>query len=370
MRLPLATAAAAALALAACSDSPTAPTGPTPPRGILVLNGFGQQGLTVVGDTGTTTARVAFDNTFDGGGMEVARDTVISTSSAFGGNKLYVANLVAGTATTVQLPANSDPAGATFTGGLGSASVAVALRSTQALALVQLGAAPTVTTIAGVGRCPADVGVQGGSFWILDSNRSCESSFASLGDSRLIRLAPNGAGARDTILLPGVKSATGIVVVGSTAFVSSGGVADFSARPVVRFVEPAKLVKVDLAARRVVRTVDVAPTSNGGGARLGADGRLYFATALTTDYNTRAVFAFDQELTPVGTRVAGGNQLALRLADGSAPKCVGAVGDALGRVYCAVNGAGSAATLYAFDATGALLRTVAAGQGAVDVALR
>jgi hypothetical protein len=214
------------------------------------------------------------------------------------------------------------------------------------------------------------VGVQGNAFWVLDANLACEASYAPQGDSRLIRVAPDGAGARDTIVLTGVRNATGIVVAGNVAFVSSGGLADFSAWPAVTWSAPSRIVKVDLAARRVVSTVTVAPVSNGGGVRLGADGRLYMTVYTATDYSSTEVFAFDQDLNPAGARAAGRNSLALRLANGAAPKCQGAVADALGRVYCPVNGTGSAATLHVFDATGVLLRSVAVGQGAVDVALR
>jgi hypothetical protein len=335
-----------------------------------VLNGFGQQGLTLLGDTGTTTARLDFGAAFDGGGMAVQRDTVLATSSRFGGDQLYVASIGAGTVTRIQLPAASNPGAAAFTGGLGNAAIAVALRDARALALVRTGGTPTVSTLANVGRCPYAVGVQGNAFWVLDANLACEASYAPQGDSRLIRVTPDGAGARDTVVLTGVRNATSIVVAGNVAFVSSGGLADFSAWPAVTWSAPSRIVKVDLAARRVVSTVTVAPVSNGGGVRLGADGRLYMTVYTATDYSTTEVFAFDQDLNPAGARAAGRNSLALRLANGAAPKCQGAVADALGRVYCPVNGTGSAATLHVFDATGVLLRSVAVGQGAVDVALR
>lgn len=369
--LPLGVAAALIAAFAAaCSDSPTGLTGPTPPRGVVVLNGFGQQGVTLVGDTGTTSTRLDFGAAFDGGGLAVARDTALSTSSKARGDQLYVADLVAGTVTRVQMPAGSNPGGADFTGGLGNASVAVTLRDTRALALVRTGASPSVAaTIANVGRCPYDVAVQGGAFWVLDANLDCEGSYNPQGDSRLVRLSPDGT-QRDTIVLTGVRNASSIVVAGGSAFVSSGGTADFSNWPSVTFTAPSSVTKVDLATRRVVSTRVLAPTSNGGGVRLGLDGRLYGSAYTSTDYATREVFALDQELNFVGTRATGRNSLALRLANGTAPACAGVTADALGRVYCPVNGAGSAATLHVFDATGTLLRSVPVGQGAVDVALR
>jgi hypothetical protein len=99
---PAAAAAAAILVLAACGDSPTG-VGAAVPRGVVVLNGFGQQGVTLVADTGTSTARIDFGASFDGGGMTLERDTVLSTSSRGGGDQLYVADLRAGSLRRVQL---------------------------------------------------------------------------------------------------------------------------------------------------------------------------------------------------------------------------------------------------------------------------
>ena len=80
--------AAAALAAGACSDSPTTP-GARVARGVVVLNGFGQQGVTLVPDTGNATGRINFGPDFDGGSLTVERDTAISTSSRGGGDQLY-----------------------------------------------------------------------------------------------------------------------------------------------------------------------------------------------------------------------------------------------------------------------------------------
>ena len=361
--------------LAACSDSPTAPVARAP-RGIVVLNGFGAPGLTLLADTGSATASIPFGAAFDGGGMTLERDTVLATSSSLRGDQLYVASITTGTLLRVQLPVRSNPAGATFTQALGAsagtANVAVALRDSQAVALVRATGefGSVVTTLRGVGRCPYDVGVHGGALWVVDANLNCGAGFVSQGDARLIRLSASGAGARDTVTLAGIRNATSLTIVGDAAYVTSAGVADFSAFPITVFTTPGSITRVDLTARRVVRTVSLPTGTYGAGLRAGADGNLYVTAYTRTDFSRQDVFAFDAVLAPVGARAAGAQSLDLRLATGGAPVCSAATADALGRVYCAANGAGSQAVVHVFERTGALLRSVPAGQGAVDLAVR
>jgi hypothetical protein len=217
------------------------------------------------------------------------------------------------------------------------------------------------------------VAAQGGAVWVLDANLNCDQrAYVVQGDSRLIRLIPSatGTGARDTLVLAGVRNATSMTVVGNTAFVSSPGVADFSRFPATTFNQPGSITQVDLAARRVVRTVSLPTGSYGAGTRLGADGLLYVTAYTNTNFSAQDVFAFDQSLAIAGARSATRQSLALTLANGSAPVCGAATADARGRVYCASNGAGSAATVYVFEANGTLVRAVPAGQGAVAIALR
>jgi hypothetical protein len=51
-------------------------------RGVVVLNGFGQPGVTLLADTGTATARIDFGASFDGGGLALERDTPCSRPPA------------------------------------------------------------------------------------------------------------------------------------------------------------------------------------------------------------------------------------------------------------------------------------------------
>jgi len=225
-----------------------------------------------------------------------------------------------------------------------------------------------------VGRCPNHLAAQGGALWVLDANLNCDQrAYVVQGDSRLIRFAPtaSGAGPRDTLVLAGVRNAGSMIVVGSTAFVSSAGVADFSRFPLTTFAQPGSITQVDLAARRVVRTVSLPTGSYGAGMRLGGDGLLYVTAYTSTNFSTQDVFVYDQSLAIAGgTRAPGRQSLALTLANGTAPACTAATADARGRVYCAANGAGSATTVYVFDPNGALLRATPAGQGAVSIAVR
>src|SRR5215212_8062043 len=97
----------------ACSDS-TGPRGPLPPKGVVVLNAVDVTGLTLADPSGGAKSFIAFGDNFDGGGMVVERDTVLSTSSALKGDLLWVADLRSGAVKTIQMPSGSDPSNAAF----------------------------------------------------------------------------------------------------------------------------------------------------------------------------------------------------------------------------------------------------------------
>jgi hypothetical protein len=365
----------AAILLAAC-DGATKPEGPLPPRGIVVLNGGAPTGLTLTADTGGTIARIPFEPEFDGGTIRLENDTVLTTSSSYGTNKLYVADLRTGALREVEMPQSANAAGATPARGFRGAAFAVALRSRQTLGLIALTGPTTATTteLAGVGRCPYDVVRHGADLWVVDYNAKCEEFYQLVGDSRLIRV-PAAGDTRDTIALPGVKFATKAIVVADTAYVASIGVADYSQWPAVTFVSPGRVTKVDLRARQVLATLSMPAGTNDADLSLGQDGRLYvsaYTNASTTDSRPRA-FAIDpRTMQFVGERASGAQYLALTKAAGGTPDCRGVAADALGRLYCTERGVGGASTLYVFDlnAHGAELRHFAVGQQGDDVALR
>jgi hypothetical protein len=360
----------ALLALAACTDSATGPNGPASPRGVVVLNAFGQQGITLLPDSGAGSARIDFGGQYDGGGFAFARDSLLTTSSKAAGDLLYVADLRAGTATRLQLPANSNPGGATFAGSALGGGFFVALRDGAAVAHVRprTGGAD-VTLLRDAGRCPYGVFTYGGALWSVDANLNCGTGYAPLGDSRLIRIVPGDA-RRDTLRLTGIVNATSAVVVGDVAYVGAAGHVDYTAQP-FRLVAGGNVVSVDLRTRRVLLTYAMPAGSTGASLRLGADGRLYvsYYQDLVT-FASRVIALDPRTLTPTGPRAAGTPYLDLRRADGSAVACGATTANAFGHLYCVRNGAASAATLHVFGADGRELRSLPAGQGAVDLALR
>jgi hypothetical protein len=367
----LAPCAVALATLVGCSDSTVGPSGPLPPRGIVVLNAYGQQGVTLLPDSGSGSSRIDFGGLFDGGGFSLERDTLVATSSKAGGDLLYVANVATGSLLKVQLPAGSNPGGTSFGSASLGGRVLVALRDSGAIAMVTPRTAGSVVTLLrGAGRCPYDAFVQGGAVWSVDANLNCGVGYTPLGASRLIRIVPGDA-RRDTLPLGAdVVNASGAVLSGDVAYVGAQGQVDYSAQP-YRLVSVGSVVRVDLRARRVTHRFAMPPGSTSAGVRLGADGRLYVAYYADLATFARRVIALDaQSLTPVGPRAPGVPHLDLRRADGTAVACGATTADARGRIHCVVNGAASAATLHVFDAAGRELRTAPAGQGAVDLALR
>ena len=355
----------AALAAAGCGSDSTGPEGPPPARGTVVLNTFGQRGVTLVPDTGTATAHIDFGEDFDGGSFALQSDTLLSTSSSFGGDKLYVADLAARSVETLQMPAASNPAGAAFVGG--AARFAVALRNSGQVALVRRTGVGTaaLTLLDGAGRCPTDVFQYGGAIYAVDANASCaEGTYASQGPARLIRIPTNGA-ARDTIPLPiSTGSVASAIVDGNYAYVAVNGVADFSNFPAATFVTPGSVSKVNLATGETEITVSFAPGTYGAGMRRGADGRLYVAVYTQTDFSRQVI----HRITPSTMQLEA--ELPLQNPADGAANCGAATADAAGNVHCVVTDAGGASTLLVFDLTGAPTRGVPAGTYAADVARR
>lgn len=358
---------AALLAIAAACDSDsTGPGGDAPAGGIVVLNGFGQPGVTLLADTGTASTRIDFGDDFDGAVFNVANDTAVATSSSFGGDKLFVADLGAGTVETLQLPGGSNPAGAAFVSG--EARFAVALRNTGQIALVRRTGTGTaaLTLLDDAGLCPTDVVEFGGSLYSADANAACAAgTFASQGPARLIRVSRTGAEG-DTIDLPGATgSSATVVVLGSFAYVAVSGEADFSGTPT--FVASGTVTKVDLVTGQVAGSVRLPEGTYGAAMRAGADGKLYLAAYTATDFQSRGIFV----VTPSSLAMAGGAAgIPLRRTGGALANCGAATADAAGNVYCVEDDESGNSTLLVFDASGDQVRAVPAGTGAVDVALR
>lgn len=358
--------------LAACGGDGPTDTTPRPPRGIIVLDGFIQPGLTVLADTGVSTSRINLGapSEFDAGGFSLLRDTVLAVSSKAAGDLLYVVDLGAGAVRRIQMPARSNPGRARLLKGTDAqALIGVTLRDSSAVALVSVGSRGVSSTrLANAGTCPSDVFQYDNATWVLDANSACRSDYAVQGDVRLIRI-PSGSTARDTLVIAGLRgSSAGAIIVGDVAYVSAGGDAGFATFPYTLRTSGA-VAKVDLKARRVLTTRPMPSGSYGAGLKLGGDGFLYVSLYenLST-FTNRLVKLRADDLTPVADGITP--WFALTGADGKPVTCGSGVADALGRVHCLVNGAGSTTSLVVFTPQGTESRRVAAGQGGVDLALR
>lgn len=366
-------AALALAALAACGDDSVVNTTPQPPRGIIVLDGFIQPGLTFLADTGSASTKLTLApaTEFDAGGFSLLRDTVLTVSSRAAGDLLYVTDVRASTTRRIQLPARSNPSRARLLVGSGGQTlIGAALRDSGSIALVSFSGAgaATSTRIVNAGACPTDLFQFDNATWIVDANANCRVNYAVQGDVRLIRVPATGT-TRDTIVLTGLRGSGATAIVdGDVAYISAGGDANFSSFPYA-LVASGRLAKVDLRGKRVLLTKTMPANSYGAGVKLGLDGFLYVSLYqdLTT-FTNRIVKVRPGDLSFVSSATA--DWITLTGATGTPVTCGSAQADALGRVHCIQNGTGSVTSLLVFSPSGTEVRRVAANQGGVDLAIR
>jgi hypothetical protein len=284
---------------------------------------------------------------------------------------LYIADVRTSTFRRVQLPSRSNPARARlFRGSNGQSLIAAALRDSNAVALVSVAGSgtPTISRIANAGVCPTDMFQYDNATWVVDANSNCRGNYAVQGDVRLIRI-PNTGTTRDTIVLTGLRgSGASAIVIGDVAYVSAGGEANFGTSPFT-LVSSGAIARVDLRARRLQGTRPMPAGSYGASTKLGLDGFLYVSVFENLSaFAGRVVKLRTDDLSFVSTGAS--SFLPLASPTRAPVTCGSAQADALGRVHCIANGAGSATSLIVFNAGFVETRRVAAGQGGVDMALR
>lgn len=375
IRRSLALLSFSALSLAACGEDGATTPAQLAPRGIAVLDGFIQPGLTLVPDSGTVTQRIAFgaSTEFDAGVFELRNDTALAASSRGAGDLLYIADLRTASVRRIQMPARGNPARARLLRGTGGrALIGVPLRDSGSVVLASVASSgqASLERLGDLGACPADVFQHGGDTWVVDANATCATDYTPLGAMRLIRI-PSGSGTRQIITLPALRgSGAGVVVVGDVAYISAGGDADFSSFPFALRAGGA-ITRVDLRTGTVLGTRTMPVGTYGASAKLGLDGQLQVTLFEDlANFRSRTISYRLPELTPVGERVSGADWLALRDGTGAQVSCSGSLMDGLGRLHCLQNRTGSATFLMVFAPGGDLVREVAAGQGGVDLRFR
>ena len=356
--------------LAACKDASLGPLAFTPNKGTVVLNGFGQQGVTLVPDTGAATSFVSLPVTFDGAALRIQNDTAVTTSSKGGGDLLHLIDLVSGAKKSIQMPAASNPGGAALIVGRPEASVAVALRDSQAVAFVtNVGnATPTVTLRRNIGQCPVDVAQFDTDLYVLDANQNCRTDFSTVGPSRLLRIR-FASTVIDTIPLgTTVIGGTNMEAKGSSLYIGGFGQVNFGTGVVS---QAGTAVKFDLESRLVQQVVNLPPGSFGTVMAPGRDQYIYaFVYADAAFFNGRVVRMDSTALGSVGPYLNSGNFARLLAPDSSAANCTSIGVDSRGRLYCPIVQAAAASKMYVYNANYLLIRTINVGQGAVAVRAR
>ncbi|MDQ6886999.1 MAG: hypothetical protein M3068_06850 [Gemmatimonadota bacterium] len=355
---------------AACTDS-TGPGGPPPASGLVVLNGSGATGVTTLSLTSLTSAHIDFGSGFNGAVMSLQNDTVLSTSSDFGGDLLYIADLPRGTVRKVQLAAPSNPAGATFVapGALGgdAGHFLVALSGLQSLEQVAVSPSGTVSTkiIAGAGRCPFDVAMRGDVAWTADANEACEGDYRVLGPGALVGVHLTTS-ARDRIALPALAvGPSRVFIIGDDAFVLAIGCNPAFATGCLDL--PASVTRVNLVTRQI--SVLQLPTGvYGESMQRGRDGKLY-VVGYEGGFVTHLFTVDPQTLSFVGPFVSGTKFRSVLTQSGTQAPCVVATAGSDGTIFCLVNGQASATVIVATP-PGAFVRSLAAGSPGFDIAVR
>ncbi len=362
--------ALALLGAVACKDTSLDPLAFTPNKGTVVLNGYGQQGVTLVPDTGTATSFVSLPASFDGAYHRITRDTLLTTSSKAGGDLLHLVNLVTGTAKAIQLPAASNPGNATLVAGRSEANIVVALRDSQAIAFVtNLGnATPTITLRRNVGQCPVDVAQFDTELYVLDANLNCRTDYSVVGPSRLLRLrfANNVI---DTIPLGStIFGAANMTPQGASLYIGSFGNVNYGTGTVL---QAGAIVKYDMDTRAIVVRGPMPPGTFGTVVSPGRDGNIYaWVSADASTFPGRVVRVDSTALAAAGPFLGSTTFANLRAPDSTAANCTAVAVDTRGRVYCPVVGAAGASKLYVYNANYLLIRTLNVGQGAVAVQAR
>jgi hypothetical protein len=360
-------------ALAACGDDGINNSTPQPPRGIIVLDGFIQPGLTFLGDTGSASTKLTLAPTsaFDAGGFTLLRDTVLTVSSRGAGDLLYVTDVRTTTTRRIQLPSRSNPSRARLLSGAGGQTlIGAALRDSSSVALVSFAGTGTATStrITNAGTCPTDLFQFDNATWIVDANANCKVNYAVQGDVRLIRV-PNTGTVRDTIVLPGLRGSDASALVdGDVGYISAGGDASFASFPYT-LIATGGITKVDLRGKRVLLGKKMPANSYGAGVKLGLDGFLYVSVYQDlTSFTNRIIKVRPADLSFVSSALA--DWLTLTGTTGTPVTCGSGQADALGRLHCIQNGTGSVTSLLVFSPAGTEVRRVAANQGGVDLAIR
>lgn len=356
--------------LAACKDASLSPLAFTPNKGTVVLNGFGQQGVTLVPDTGTSSSFVSLPASFDGAALRIMNDTAVTTSSKGGGDLLHVIDLATGAKKSVQMPAASNPGGAALIVGRPEANIAVALRDSQAVAFVtNLGSAtPTVTLRRNIGQCPVDVAQFDTDLYVLDANQNCRTNFSTVGPSRLL-IVRFASAAIDTIPLGAtVIGASNMQVRGSSLYIGGFGQVNFGTGVVS---QQGTVVKFDLEVRSIVQTVNLPTGSFGTVVAPGRDAFVYaFVYGDAAFFPGRVVRMDTTALGSVGPYINSGSYARLLAPDSSAANCASIGVDSRGRLYCPIVQAAGVSKLYVYNSNYLLIRTINVGQGAVAVQAR
>ena len=355
-------------ALTGCIDS-TSPAGPAAASTAVVLNTFGAPGITLVPLDSGASRHVDFGTAFNGAALSLERDTVLAASSAFSGDQLYLARAADAAPRIIQLPSGSNPSTAHLLGADAGAAgdIIVTLRNTGQLARVRLTADSAHTTlIDAVATCPFDAASRGGDVWVLDANLNCATDYSYVGPARLIRV-PLAGGARDTILFSGaVVNGVRVFADGDFAYLLAAGCSSFLTGC---SAASATVAKVNLATRAVEHILFLPIGVFGTQLSVGRDGRLYVTASPESPYAPRVYVVDASTMTFVGPFAANGSERRLLKANGSAPACAAATGDAEGWIYCVENGS-TAATLLVFREDGTFIRSADAGSTAADIVLR
>lgn len=354
-------------ALGGCgADGPTGPGSGSPSADLWVLNSTGQTlaAWAVEGDALVPAGSpVDLGAGFDGDALAVRGGVAASTVSSFGGSRIVLVDLGAGTTVRASFPApeaaEANPSRPTFDAG---GTLWVGGRGSDAVYRLGPGDGTATRVASGVGSFVERVIPLGEELFAIDANLDDDGgTYLPRGAGRVVVLGRDGTLRAEIELPPGAPNPSDAVVAAGRIVVLAGGTFDpatFAPRG------DGALVLVDPAGRTAGPPVPLG--ANGIGLELGADGRVYVTT--TPDFESVDVLRFDPA---AGAFERGpGAPIRPRGTDGGPLDCWSATALADGRLLCVSFRTDAPGRLLLATADGLPLAETPSGFGSTDLVLR
>lgn len=356
----LAALAAAAGTLAGCSsgDVPTGPGDP-PIASVLALHSVGQTLQRYeVGERLAVGGSVDLGPLFDGNGMDALGSIAVTTESDFGGDRVWIVDLEAGTTTGVGFAEQGvNPSRPVLVPSRSSAFVAG--RGSNAIYEIPLGVpdSPPGVLARDAGEFVEKVLAADGRLFAIDSNiDDAGGTYEPLGPSRVVVFELDGREVADLELPAGFQAIDAVRSGGLVVVLNAG-----TLTPAFAPEGNGSLAVIDPTTLEVSGPFLLG--GNGVSLEDGADGYVY--ASVTSDFVNLRTLRFD----PAREAFLNGpsDPVATRDASGSPVACWVTTALADGRLLCATFRFEESGAIFLLQADGAFIDRVQGGFGTTDL---